>query len=228
MRNYFHFKSPIKLYVKIIILSILKIGEIMKMIKRFNQIFIIMTIFLSLFLSILFLVNGDKGIFLRNLYIIPILFIPMISRKIFKKGMYYIIESLYLVFMFLALYLGYFLNIYNIINGYDKFIHTLFGIITSLYALKILKTNKINNLKFNIIFIISFTMLSATIWEFLEFFKDKLIGGDDQGVSLTGVDDTMIDMLVSYIGSIIFCIIYYIENKYNKFFLIKKFVKKIK
>ena len=164
---------------------------------------------------------------MRNLYIIPIILIPRISRKIFKNGMSYIVESIYLIFMFLALYLGYFLNIYNIINGYDKFIHTLFGFVTSLYALKILKVNKINNLKFNIIFIISFTLFASSMWEFAEFFSDKLFGNDDQGVVLTGVDDTMIDMIVAFLGSCIFCVGYVYEEKLKKNLLIKRFIKQI-
>lgn len=199
----------------------------MKKVKKFNEVIIIIIIIIALFLGFISLLNGNIGLFLRNLYIIPILFFPILSRKLFKNGMRYIIESLYLIFVFFALYLGYLLNIYNIIDGYDKFIHTLFGLVTSLYALKILKVNNINNLKFNIIFIISFTMLGATIWEMVEFFKDKLIGGDDQGVNLTGVDDTMIDMIVSFLCSLIFCIAYTYEEKTHKNFFIKKYIKLI-
>jgi len=200
----------------------------MKKIKMFNKIFIIIIIMLALILSIIALMNKNYGNVFRNLYIIPVILIPTITRKLFGKGMSHIIESLYLIFMFLALYLGYFLNIYNIINGYDKFIHTLFGFIISLYAIKILKVNKINKLKFNIIFIISFTMFVSSVWEFIEFFKDKLIGGDDQGVNITGVNDTMMDMFVSFVGTIIFSIIYYIEEKYHKNLFIKKYLMQIK
>ncbi|MBQ7141030.1 MAG: hypothetical protein IJO32_05975 [Bacilli bacterium] len=200
----------------------------MKKIKTFNKILIIMIIIISLFLSFKELFNFQIVNFFKKLSIIPIIFIPIFSRKIFKKGMYYIIESIYIIFMFLAFYLGYILNIYNIIDGYDKFIHTLFGLVTSLYALKILKLNKVNKLKFNIIFIISFTMFSSSMWEFSEFFHDKIFGNDNQGVALTGVNDTMLDMLVSFIGTIMFNIIYYIEEKYNKNFLIKQYLKLVR
>ena len=46
----------------------------------------------------------------------------------------------------------------------------------------------------------------AVIWEFFEYGMDLLMAMDLQHVETTGVSDTMTDLIVAFLGSIIFLI----------------------
>ena len=59
----------------------------------------------------------------------------------------------------------------------------------------------------------------------IEFTCDNLFGKDAQNVLTTGVDDTMWDMIVAFIGSILVSILYIIEVKTHKKILVTKLVK---
>ena len=47
----------------------------------------------------------------------------------------------------------------------------------------------------------------AGIWEIFEFTVSKIMGTDPQHVKTTGVDDTMLDTIMAFTGSVIFIII---------------------
>ena len=103
--------------------------------------------------------------------------------------------------------------------------HFLSGILTAyigLYLIMLLKSYNKKNIIFNIIFIIGFTLSIAFFWEVFEFVNDSLFGKDAQNVLTTGVDDTMWDMIVAFLGSIIISIIYIVEVKTNKKLLVTK------
>ena len=59
----------------------------------------------------------------------------------------------------------------------------------------------------------------ASFWEFFKFLSDKVLKGDTQWVLLTGVDDTMTDMLIAFLSSVIFSVFYYIGSITNKKFI---------
>ena len=86
--------------------------------------------------------------------------------------------------------------------------HTLSGIATSILALIILQNDKKTKLSvFNrILYIISFSMLIAVMWESFEYLADIIFKIDAQKTRHTCVNDTMQDMLVALLGSIIFII----------------------
>ena len=69
--------------------------------------------------------------------------------------------------------------------------------------------------------------LGAGLWETFEFTCDKIFDKDAQRVLLTGVNDTMKDMIVAYIGSLVFILFYSYEYMYDKNGIIKKFIKNI-
>ena len=200
----------------------------MKHVKIANKIIITIIIIFSLGVSIYYLIQNDILGSLKKLIIIPIIFIPSFMRYKFQWNFKYILETIFLLFLFFAWYLGYALNIYNVFNGYDKIIHGLFGIIVcffSIYIMKYFQIYKNQNLWFNIIFFLSFSLALGCFWEFIEFTDDKLFGKNEQGVVETGVDDTMYDLIVTAIGSLIFCICYYIELIFKKELVIKKYIK---
>lgn len=151
--------------------------------------------------------------------IILVLFIPRIFQKIFKLKISDGMELIYVVFIILAQFLGSVVNLYNTVWWYDLFTHFLSGILTAVLSLVILNwfsMYKDKNKGFNILFIISFTLMVASIWEMLEFGADTFLGMNVQHSIETGVSDTMEDILVAFLGSIIVSLSYLLKNIVNK------------
>ena len=72
--------------------------------------------------------------------------------------------------------------------------------------------------------IIMFVLMIASLWEFLEYTTDIFLKMDVQHNIDTGVNDTMEDMLVAFIGSVIVSINYLLNNNS----LVIKIVNKLK
>lgn len=162
-----------------------------------------------------------------SLYLI--IFIPKILRKASPK-INDLIESIFLIFILFAQLLGSILHFYGIIYWYDSFMHYISGILTSFLAILLLVLfNKYDEKDkiFNIIFIISITLMVAGLWEIFEFTADNLLGGDAQRVLATGVTDTMKDIICALLGSILFSLSYLYECIKKKNLVIKEFIKKL-
>lgn len=186
------------------------------------------------FISLLSLVVFFRGLntltidrLLPCLLLIPVLFIPRILRRLFKIRINNMLELIYIIFIILAMFTGACLNIYNKVWWYDIFAHFLSGLLTSVLALIIMSYLKVydkKNIGFNILYIISFTLMIASVWEFLEFGADNIMNLNTQHSIDTGVRDTMEDMLTAFAGSIIISIMYFCETKHNKKGIITKAV----
>lgn len=163
---------------------------------------------------------------LTVLCIIPISVVPYLVEKIIKYHMSETFKLLYYAFVTIALILGSILGWYYKISWFDLLAHFLSGVFTSFCALILLKQKKLikkENTGFIIIFIITTTLSIACFWEFFEFASDKILGGDTQWVFKTGVDDTMTDMLIAFLGSIMFSIYFFCKMKIND----SKFIKQL-
>lgn len=197
--------------------------------KKTNDILIILMIIVNticMFLSICGKYNSNILVCL-SLYLI--IFLPRIVRK-FSPKVNDLIELIFLLFILFAQLLGSILHFYGIIYWYDSFMHYISGILTSFLAVIILILfNKYddNDKVFNVIFILSITLMVASLWEIFEFTTDNLLGGDAQRVVATGVTDTMKDIICALLGSILFSFCYVYECLKNKTLLIKEFIKKL-
>ena len=132
-------------------------------------------------------------------------FLPEIFSKLFRIKISYRVELMYYIFLILALSLGISADLYKTVPLYDKAVHTLSGAGTALigfYMLRYFKAEKTPAV-FRGMFMIFFSISVAMAWEFFEFFCDKCLGQHMQQLVTTGVDDTMLDMLVATIGAII-------------------------
>ena len=177
--------------------------------KKINLSIVIVGIALGIITSINPIIDNDIYELLIRLSVIPVMLLPIFIKKIFKIDISETTIFAYLTFVFLAHLLGSIYNFYSLFSWYDKFTHFLSGILTSILSLIILDKFKIKKSKiFNIIFIIAITLSIASLWEFYEFTCDNLFIKDAQKVIKTGVDDTMLDMIAAFIGSVIFSIIY--------------------
>lgn len=156
--------------------------------------------------------------------ILPIIMIPYLLDKIFHYEMKIGLQFLYYLFVLVTLALGSILGLYHKIAWFDLFAHFLTGIVSSFVSWTILK--KYNLLKsdkvaFVFIFMITFSLSISSLWEFFEFFSDKIFHGDTQYVKTTGVNDTMEDMLIACLGSILFSSYCYIRMKKEQNFIKK-------
>ncbi len=157
--------------------------------------------------------------------ILPIIMVPYLLDKVFHYQMTQELQFVYYFFTFISLALGSVLNFYHTISWFDLFAHFLTGVVASFVSCIFLKKYKIlkrENTLFVILFMILFAVSISAFWEFFEFFSDKILGGDTQYVKSTGVSDTMEDMLIAFLGSILFSIWYYIKSIRDE-----KFMKKI-
>lgn len=196
------------------------------MIKKINIILILTSILGSLY----FVFTRDNNIVLvlKDLSIIITINALYIIKKIFKINISDAVIFIYVLFIFLAHFLGVTCELYNAIYWYDKFTHFLSGVLTSFGAILLLKKFKKNgNIAFSILFIIAISLMVASLWEIFEYLSSFYLGVDPQKVVQTGVTDTMGDIIVAFLGSILVSIGYHYEYKYNCDLLIRRFVKLI-
>ena len=179
--------------------------------KKVNICLLIITLVCSFF-TILGELDRGVVIVLKDSSIILTASLPFIVNKIFKEKLNDGIIFVWLIFIFLAHYMGVTLELYNEWEGLDKVVHTFSGVLTA-YVGVLFLPKKVNNVWFKILFIIAFSALCAFLWETFEYVCNILVGGDAQRVLETGVNDTMLDMIVAFIGSILFSIGYYIRKK---------------
>lgn len=196
------------------------------MIKKINISLILIAVIGTLY----FVFTRDTNIvlILKDISIIVTISALYIIRKLFKIKISEVINLTYLIFIFMAHFLGVICELYNYIYWFDKFIHFLSGIVTAFVAIYLLvKFRKDKNMFFDILVIISLTLAVAAFWEIFEYLSSFYFHMDPQKVLTTGVSDTMGDIIVAFLGSILVSICYYFENKYNYNLLIKKFIKTI-
>lgn len=178
--------------------------------KKINIALLIVTLVCA-FITILGELDRGIVIILKDSSIVLTASLPYIFNKIFNRKLSDGFIFMWLVFIFLAHYLGVTAEFYNKWEGFDKVTHTMSGVLTAYIALLFIP--KRNTVWFNILFMISFSVLCAFLWETFEFVCNLLFGGDAQRVVATGVTDTMLDMIVAFIGASLFSIGYYIKNK---------------
>lgn len=202
----------------------------MMKVKVFNKILVFIAIFCSICYSIQTIMISNLYGTLIRLSLVPVILLPYLLNKIFKFKISPINELIYIVFIFLAHFLGSVVNLYKSIYWYDTFIHYLSGISVFFFGIEFLircdKYDK-KNLLLNIFFLMAISFMVAGIWEIFEFTNDQIFGKDAQKVIETGVTDTMKDIIMATLGCSLCSIIYYHELKDNKKFIFKKLIKSI-
>ena len=180
--------------------------------KKINILLIIFTLICA-FITIIGELDRGIVIILKDLSIILSLFALYIAEKIFKIKINDGFKMIWIIFVFMAHYLGVIVGLYNSLEYYDKITHTISGILTAYVAIIILEHVKLKGKTTNILFIVSFSALCAVSWEVFEFVCNILVGGDAQKVLETGVDDTMLDMIVALLGSLLFSVWYVVNSR---------------
>ncbi|WP_252231573.1 hypothetical protein [Clostridium sp. ZBS15] len=194
----------------------------------------IITIIVSAILVIHLLFNilfqsGDN-VFRIVLLIITIFIAKFVFSVTFIKHCK-MIYLLILTFIIMAMYVGNVFDIYTYIYCYDKILHFVSGIIISVigFSIYVNYTHKVSdklNPLFSLIFILSFSIAMAGVWEIWEFSTDRLFGLNSQNNSLI---DTMLDIIIGTLGSLTILPMEYscIKGKNIRFFkrLISEIIK---
>lgn len=192
--------------------------------KKINLLIVLVSVLISLYYCYSYIEIKKYANALSSLIIIPLMLAPLIITKIIKKSNIWI-ESIYIVFIFLAQVLGSVVGLYHSFSGYDKIVHMISGIVTSFLGVYILyKFKKGDNKFFNIIFIVIITLAIAAIWELIEYNIDNIFKTDVQWVSKTGINDTMTDIISALIGTCLFNICYLFEICNDKKMIVTKFI----
>lgn len=147
------------------------------------------------------------------------LFIRLVSKHFISVFSPILIFAI-VVYTFFASYLGSSLDFYGIINHYDDIMHSLSGVLSTLfgYDLFIILNSNVANINLNrrliVMFVFCFSLAIGGLWEIAEFSIDNLLGTNMQ---VGGLTDTMIDMIDSLIASILTISIYeLVKRSYNK------------
>lgn len=200
------------------------------MTKKINYLLILIAIIVGIGYGIHDCINQDFYGALICFAIIPVMLAPYILRKIFGVNINSQVETIYLIFAFFAHFLGSIIDLYHCINGYDKIMHFLSGMLSALIGFVILiKMGEYKKKKplFCVIFIIAISLSIGSLWEFYEFTADNLFGKDAQNVFTSGVDDTMWDMILAFFGATIVAMQYYYESCKKKSSIVTGFIEEV-
>lgn len=159
----------------------------------------------AILVGIYYVMHQDIYRGVTNFGFVALLALPLIIEKIAKCRFGDWVYYLYISFMFLAAFLGAGLSFYQMISWYDVLMHTLSGTLTGLLGYMLLtglKLDKVSPTWFHALFLVMVSLSVASCWEFYEYFVDLISGKDAQNVLLTGVADTMQDMLVAFVGTL--------------------------
>jgi hypothetical protein len=125
----------------------------------------------------------------------------------------------FIVFM-VSYYLDQFTPVYRIFEWPNRLMHFLGGLSISVpiyFVLKWMKANKFISTSskwIDFILIVMSAMCVASLWEFHEYFHDKYFPGPF--LAQPSVDDTMKDMIMGMLGSIVFVFGWYISSLFKK------------
>ena len=195
-------------------------------------------LFIITVINFIYYVISNKEItLLTSLYLFSMALIPFIFPfiyKFFKYDVTLFVNILFTIQIYLAVHLGTIFKLYTIISFYDALLHTWFGVIGSFLVLSIILNDEWKGLKKGTIAII--IMLSVVglggFWEILEYIIDCLTGGDSQMVGemisqgKSPISDTMEDLIVTFIGVLIFYL-FCLADRFNKYALLNKLYKNI-
>lgn len=175
-----------------------------------NRIFVAAIVALHLGFAFTYLLrDGDSYLFQKSLLGLPLLLLPTLVFRIFRLKTCHQLNFWVYLFIFLAHTIGITITHYNI-PYYDKAMHTLSGVFVAFLALccfYFFKPGREIDRKDGplcCLFVFAVSMAVAGLWEIGEYTVSCIDGSDPQLVLSTGVGDTMQDMIVCMVGTLLF------------------------
>ncbi len=149
--------------------------------------------------------------------VIVLTLIPRLLKRWFRVDVPPEFQLVAALFVFCAIFLGTSLGFYGRFLWWDTALHTtsgcLLGIVGFIAVFLINGTDhRPEGMRVSLIAVFGFTfaVTLGVFWEIYEFVADNLIPGLDMQVVETGVDDTMIDMIVNLIGAAVIALLGYV------------------
>lgn len=176
---------------------------------KVNRIFLAFYYLFSAVLIVVYAIQKDGyhlGISIGTLAIPPVL---ALFYRITRLKRVHQLDFLILTFTFLAYPLGSCLDFYRILPSFDKVAHTLSGVFVSVLCLVLycfLKPGhavETRDAALAMVFTFFGSMAVAGLWEIAEYLISFVVGLDLQRVAATGVSDSMQDMIVCMIGTLV-------------------------
>lgn len=136
------------------------------------------------------------------------LLVPWMLEKVARLHPNYLLHFLIHLYTAMAFGIGMVFNGYSRIPYYDKLAHTLtgfaFGMMGVILYYWLKPGHKAEPVDCGRVcwFSVSFTMLVAVGWEIFEYAINLVLHNDPQKVAETGVNDTMLDMIVCLVGAL--------------------------
>ena len=149
-------------------------------------------------------------------------------RFVFPPFLY----TLYIIFLYCAIFLGEVRSFYYAVPGWDNILHCMSSVMSGIFGFMMISilnrgrgaTDRMSPV-FTALFAFCFAVMVGAVWEIYEFSADSLFGLNMQkfiledGTVLVGQDalsDTMIDIIIDCIGAAIASILGFVAAKVNK------------
>lgn len=181
------------------------------MIIIFNIIIAGSLIYESILLSTLKISTKTFSIHLiQHVIIVLCISVPFFFLK-FNIKIGEITKTLYLLFVFFAIWVGSIINIYDKFKYFDIIIHLFSGILISIISFSLIQQQKSRAVQ--LLLVVSITVFIGVLWEFYEFSFDNLLNLNMQrtaspytGEAYIGkyaIFDTMLDLFSDFIGGLL-------------------------
>lgn len=160
-----------------------------------------------------------------------VIFLPHRVETIFNVDIPDIMEIIYFIFLFCAIYLGEVQNFYYRIPFWDMILHGFSAVMLGALGFVIvdfLNSSKKTSISLSPFFVSLFAFCFATtcgvVWEMYEYTADQLLGTNmqkfitAQGQVLAGhaaLGDTMKDIMVDMAGALVIVVLGYLNLKYR-------------
>ncbi len=166
----------------------------------------------------------------QSLILLILSFGPSFAEKRFKVDIPTFMESIFLVFIIAALFLGEIAEFFVHISWWDDMLHTTSGLLVTIIGFSIINTAVKNpNKKITLnpivisIFVFCFSMTVEVCWEIIEYSADSLIATSNMmrtrdsitGIPFDGlhaIGDTMHDIILTFFAAAFISILGYIDN----------------
>ena len=200
-----------------------------KIFRIANYCFTLLMVLFSIIFACLAFYNKGSDAGIRCLGPIFHILLIYIIEAIFRYRVSNFVLYFYNIYVFFAAFLGTTLDFYNF-TYYDDIMHTIFGYVGCIIGLYFLvKFDDYSKMKtsFIMLSVMFVAMGCAGLWEFTEFFCDKVFLTTSHGAPINGivpVYDTMNDILVSFYGMLVFELQFIIHRLTKKNLLIDSIV----
>ncbi|MBE5767846.1 MAG: hypothetical protein E7335_11965 [Clostridiales bacterium] len=180
--------------------------------ELYKKAFIVYSVFYCIFsaaISIFYIAVHDwyhAGISLGT-FAIPIALAVMYRLLHWKRV--WALDLLILIFTTISYQLGACIDLYHLLPGFDKLAHflsgTFAGILCTLLYCLLTPEHKVSkeSLPLALLFVFFGSMAVAGLWEIGEYILSKITLRDMQNVASTGVADSMQDMIVCLLGTLL-------------------------